>query len=193
MRLGLALFFFGLIAHAESMVNFSYKDGEVRDMIANYSKLSGKKFVVDPSVRGRADILNDQKVSLDEAFALMSSALALNGFAITLQGDTYVVQTARNVQRSYLQVTSELPAMKPERMVSYLYTTKFLPAQTINQNLRILASKDGEIIPVGANKILLTDWASNLHRISQTLAMIDRADTKLEPKPAKSAKASTTD
>jgi type II secretory pathway component GspD/PulD (secretin) len=181
-------------AHAEKMVDFEFKGKDVLAMIEQYSTLSGKKFVIDPSVRGKADILPQGKVSLDEAYALMSTALAVNGIAISEQEGTLVVQPARNIQRSLLQVTSELPALKPERMVTYVYTPKFLTADTINKNLRILASKDGEIIPVG-NKMIFTDWVTNIHRIYQTLALIDRSDTKMTPPKVvgKKAKSPTQD
>jgi type II secretory pathway component GspD/PulD (secretin) len=180
----LFIFVVGLIfataAQAEKMVDFYYKDAPLSEVIETYAKLSGKKFVVDPSVRGKADILNRERVPLSEALNLMSSALAVNGFAISDQQGTYVVMSARNVQRSFLPVTDTLPALKPERMVSFVYTGKHVTADDLNKELRVLASKDGEIVPIG-NKLIFTDWVSNVHRIHKTLELVDRPDYKPGP------------
>lgn len=172
---------FSLLAHAELKVDFAFKNGDISAMIQRYAELSKTKFIVDPVVRGKADILVPEKVTLEEAYNLLSSALALNGVAISIQDGTYVVKTARNIQRDLIPVSTELPAPKPERMVSYIYTTKHVSAQDLNMSLRILASKDGEIIPIGNNKIMFTDWTSSIHRIHRTLAILDTADYKAAP------------
>ena len=187
--------FLAVQVHAETLVDFAFKNAELKSMIEQYSKLTKTKFVIDPAVRGKADIITQNKVSPEEAFALLSSALAVNGYALSEQEGTYVVVTARNVQRSLIPVTDQLPALKPERMVAYIYTTKYMSASALNMSMRVLASKDGEIVAVGENKLMMTDWVSNIHRINQTLAMVDRADTKFDAKitnPGKKSKPTVT-
>src|SRR5688500_1783258 len=100
-------------------MNFNKK--EISKINETYSKASVQKFVVDPGVRGMASIFLPEPVTLEEVFNQLSTALAINGFAISKQGDTMVVQSARNIQRSLNEVSTERPSIKPERMYTWVY------------------------------------------------------------------------
>jgi type II secretory pathway component GspD/PulD (secretin) len=171
------------VANAVDKISMNFNNEELTKIIEIYSKASGQKFIIDPSVRGKISILLQDPVTLDEAFNYLSSALAVNGFAISKQGDTMVIRAARNIQRDYIEVSAEKPTMKPERMYTWIYNVKNVPATSIFNNLRILTSKDGEIaVNVNTNQIVFTDWASNLNRVSDILKEIDK---KIDPSTAK--------
>lgn len=162
-------------ANAAEKLKMSFQNEELGKIIQAYSKASGQKFIVDPSVRGRISIFQPEAVPLEEAFNQLSSALALNGFAISKQGDTMLIRSARNVQRDLIEVSTEKPSLKPERMYTWVYTVMNLQASAINRDLRILSSKDGEMsVLASTNQIIITDWVSNLHRISEILKQIDK-------------------
>lgn len=175
----LAVFMFATAAMAQSKSDVKIKmyflNEELVKVIDFYSKSSGQKMILDPNVRGKVSILVSDELTLDEAFNQLSSALALNGYAISKQGDTMVIASARNVQRSLVEVSAERPNLKPERMVTWVYTVKNLPADAINRDLRILCSKDGEMsVNMSKNQLIFTDWASNLNRIADLLKEIDK-------------------
>ena len=162
-------------AFASDKFNMSFKDEELTKVIETYSKKSGQKFVIDPSVRGKVTILISDPVSKEEAFNHLSTALAVNGFAISTQGDAMVIRSARTLTRANIEVVSELPAIEPERMISWVYTAKHIPAETINREIRMLLSKDGEMgVVTDTNQILFSDWISTLHRVDQILKKIDQ-------------------
>ena len=181
-------------APAKTM-KFHFQNAEITDIIASYAKASGQKFIVDPSVRGKASILNPKETSLTEAFALLSSALAVNNFAISEQGDTMVVQSARNTQRSLVPLYKELPDLKPERMATMVFELKYASAEEVNKRLRILPSRDGELTPYEpSNKIFVTDWVSNIHRIAAIINEIDQpAQDTTRALPAKAKEKADTD
>lgn len=165
-------------AAPSSTVKLNVKNEELLTIIEIYAKASGQKFVIDPSVRGKISILNQEPVTIEEAFNQISSALAINGFAISKQGDVMVIRSARNIQRDLVEVTTELPALKPERMVTWIATVKNIPATSVNRDLRIFPSKDGEMnLNVSGNQIIFTDYVSNLHRIAEILKEIDKPIT----------------
>jgi type II secretory pathway component GspD/PulD (secretin) len=160
---------------AEKTLKFHFDNAELKDIIAAYAKASGQKFVIDPSVKGKASILNTKDTSITEAFALLSSALAVNSFAISEQGDTMIVESARTAERSLIPLYKELPDLKPERMASMVFELKFVSADEINKRLRILPSKDGEMTPYQpTNKLFVTDWVSNIRRIAEIINEIDQ-------------------
>lgn len=168
---------------ASAQVKFSYNNEEISKIIEGYSKISKQKFIIDPGVRGKATITASDDVSVEEAFNLLSSALALNGYGISKQGDVMTVRNARNLSRDLIETHTTLPALKPERMVTYIFTLKNIPASQVNRELRILPSKDGEMSIYDArNQIIMSDWVSNIHRVD---ALMKQIDQPLDPKLAK--------
>ena len=171
----LTFFFSCSWSRAEEKMKMYFKNEELIQIIELYAKASKQKFVVDANVRGRVSIFLPEAVTLTDAFNQLSSALAVNGLAISRQGDTMVIQSARNIQRNYIEVSSEVPALKPERMYTWVYQPKNTTADRLNRDLRILSSKDGEMsVNSSTNQLILTDWVSNLNRINELLKQIDR-------------------
>jgi general secretion pathway protein D len=170
-----ALFVFSLTAIAEEKMKMNYSNEEITKIIEAYAKASGQKFIVDTTVRGKITILNPSEISLEEAYSQMSSALALNGFAIVKQGNVSVVRNARSAQRDNLQVyTNEVPPAQPDRMVTWIVTLKNVPAGEINRSIRMLTSAYGEMaILEKKNQLIFTDWTSNIQRISEVISKLD--------------------
>lgn len=162
-------------ALAEDKIKMNFNNEEVTKMIEVYAKATGQKFVVDSSVRGKATILLPESVSAEEAFNQLSSALAVNGFGMSKQGDTILVKSARNIQRDLIEVSTQKPSLKPERMYTWVYTVKNVQADNLNKELRILLSKDGELaVNSSANQLIFTDWTSNLNRVAELMKEIDK-------------------
>ncbi len=162
-------------ASAEDKMKMSYSNEELPKIIEAYAKASGQKFVIDPTVRGKVTILNPDQISLEEAFNQLSAALALNGFAIVKQGDLMIVRNARSAQRDLLEVYLAKPPMRPERMVTYIYTVKNYPASEILRQVRVFTSSYGEVSAnENTNQLIFGDWSSNLNRVDEILKEIDR-------------------
>lgn len=132
-------------------------------------------------MRGKISIFNPQPVNIEEAFNQLSSALAVNGIALNKEGDVYMVRQARMAQRGLIETGPEVPALKPEKMFTWVLALKNTSASDIMKEIRILSSKDGEITAhLATNQLVITDWVSSLHRIRDILAQLDK------PQPRKS-------
>jgi type II secretory pathway component GspD/PulD (secretin) len=166
--------FLSTMAWAESTINFNYRDAEMSKVLEDYAKASGQKFIIDPSTRGKVTIINKDPITVAEAFNQLSSAMALNGCGISTQEDKMIVQQARSVQRNLLEVTTDLPSIHPTRMLTWVVNLKYVSADEVNRQLRILTSKDGELVPFAhSNQLFITDWTPNLVRISRILKTLD--------------------
>ena len=112
----------------------------------------------------------------------LSSALAVHGYAISKQENTFVIRGARHAQRDLIEVSTEVPALKPERMVSWVITLKYISAKTILKEMRNLPSRDGEMnLSSQSNQIVFTDWSGNLNRVAELLKQLDKpVDSKLQ-------------
>jgi len=163
----------------DNHLKFNYNNTDLAKVIEDYAKASGQRFIFESSLKGKVTIINPQRISTDEAFAQLSTALATNGYGVSNQGEVLLVQQARSIQRNFIGIGNVLPPMRPERMFTWVIELKHADADRINRELRILTSKDGELVPVSAtNQILVTDWLSNLHRIQQIIEAVDRPASK---------------
>lgn len=165
-------------AHAEQKIAAYYVNEEITKIIDIYSKASGQKFVVDSVVRGKISILNNEDIALPEFFNQLSTALALNGFAIVTLDNTMVVRNARSAQRDYLEVSEKVPSLQPQRLYTWIYTPKHVSAAEVQKDLRLLTSSYGEMSAMpGTNQLVVTDWTPNIVRISEMLKTLDRPVT----------------
>ena len=160
-------------AFAKNAVNF--KNEEITALIEMYSKASGQKFVVDSTVRGKIALLNQSEISNDEFFNQLSAGLAVNGFAIIKQGDIMIVRNARSAQRDFLETSTVVPSIHPTRMYTWIYNPKYMSAQVISKDIRMLSSSYGELASSPeTNQLIVTDWTPNIVRIAEMLKQLDR-------------------
>lgn len=178
----------GVWSPPEKTFAFNFRDAPLTKVVEYYSNQTGQKFVIDSSLTAtvKVTIVQSKRVAPAEAFNLLSASLALSGVAISNRDGTYVLASARSMERSYIPVVSELPPLQPERLVTWVINLKHADATSVMQQLRILASKDGEVVTYGQSRLMITDWVSNLYRVKELIAQIDKAsDTPPAPAPAK--------
>jgi len=182
-RINLLVFavFVGCFAHAsESSMEMNFKEKEVIEIIEAYRKSSGEKFIIDPDVRGKITILSEGKVPLPEAFHILSSALAVRGYAILKKDGFLLVRNARSASKDLVETSEYLPeSPKPERLFTWVVKVQHLNAEQFEKNLRNLISRDGNFfIDSGRNQMVVTDYLSTLYRIRDLLKFWDKPATK---------------
>jgi hypothetical protein len=70
-----------------------------------------------------------------------------------------VVRPSRAAQRSAIEVTTQLPALQPERMVTWIVTLQNVGADEINRQFRNITTKDGDINSFTRNnQLIITDY-----------------------------------
>jgi general secretion pathway protein D len=174
-----------LSAQAADKIKFDYKYNELRTIISDYSKASGKKIIIDSSLYGSVSILNPSEITIEDAYNQLSEALSINGYAIVTNGDQLTIKNARSAQRDNLAVVTELPTEKPQRLVTWVIDLKNSSAGQVMRELRMLTSYYGEIsINSKTNQLIITDWTSNLQRVK---ALLQKIDVPADPKVAKFA------
>lgn len=172
---GLIVLLVSITTLAEEKIKMDFKNQDIDVILKHYAVASGQKFVIDSTVRGKITILSPNEVSLEEAYNQLSEALAVNGFAIIKNGDWLTVKNARSAQRDNIQVSSELPAAKPQRMATWVINLKNISAQDVMRELRVLTSSYGEMTTnTQNNQLIITDWTSNLQRVAELIKQIDK-------------------
>lgn len=79
----------------KTTVRLDFRNANVDNVIAFYSKTSGITIVKDPALTGTITLTSAKAVPLTEAFQILSSTLKLKNFEIVKEGNLLVIQQVR--------------------------------------------------------------------------------------------------
>lgn len=154
--------------------SFDYPNAEITDVIKAISQLTGKNFIVDPAVRGKITIIAPSQITVAEAYKAFLSALAINGMTVVPSGSFLKIKTARNAQRDSIETFSGEYFPNTDQMITRIIKLKYISADEVNKNLRILPSKEGEMVSYPqTNSIIISDYGSNIERVMKIIQEID--------------------
>lgn len=154
--------------------SFDYPNADVADVIKAISELTGKNFIVDPAVRGKITIIAPSRITVAEAYKAFLSALAINGLAVVPGDGFYKIKQARAAQRDNIDTFSGAYYPTSDQMITRIIKLKYISADEVNKQLRILTSKDGELVPyTPTNSLIVSDYGANMDRIMKILEQLD--------------------
>ncbi|MGE4132454.1 MAG: type II secretion system secretin GspD [Bdellovibrionales bacterium] len=154
--------------------SFDYPNADIADVIKAISELTGRNFIVDPQVRGKITIIAPSRITVAEAYKAFLSALAINGLAVVPGDGFYKIKQARAAQRDNLETFSGAYYPTADQMITRIIKLKYISADEVNKQLRILASTNGELVPyTPTNSIIVSDYGANMDRIMKILEQLD--------------------
>lgn len=154
--------------------SFDYPNADIADVIKAISELTGKNFIVDPQVRGKITIIAPSQITVAEAYRAFLSALAINGLTVVPSGAFLKIKTARNAQRDSIETYSGDYFPNSDQMITRIIKLKYISADEVNKNLRILPSKDGEMVHYPpTNSIIISDYGANVERVMKIIDQLD--------------------
>lgn len=154
--------------------SFDYPNANIEDVIKAISELTGKNFIVDPQVRGKITIIAPSRITVAEAYKAFLSALAINGLAVVPGDGFYKIKQARVAQRDNIDTFSGAYYPTSDQMITRIIKLKYISADEVNKQLRILTSKDGELVPyTPTNSLIVSDYGANMDRIMKILEQLD--------------------
>lgn len=179
-----------LLEHAprppNAMVTLSLENADLPELVRTISEMTGKRFVVASSPKGfQATVVSPQQVTVGEAYQVFLSVLAADHLTVVPHGRFLKIVDAQDaVHLAPIRSDAE-GAPAEERFITYVHRVAHVSADEVASGvLSKLASHDGSVIAYG-NVLLITDTASNVHRLLQVLSEIDVAQAEdkvwLEP------------
>jgi general secretion pathway protein D len=154
--------------------SFDYPNADIADVIKAISELTGKNFIVDPGVRGKITIIAPSRITVAEAYKAFLSALAINGLAVVPGDGFYKIKQARAAQRDNIDTFSGPYYPTSDQMITRIIKLKYISADEVNKQLRILTSKDGELVPyTPTNSLIVSDYGANMDRIMKIIEQLD--------------------
>lgn len=178
---GLLLAFWLLGAQAEQRFEVNFENTEIDLFIESVGRITGTNFVIDPRVRGTLTVRSAQPLAADDVYALALAQLRANGYAAVELDDGSVKilpDQAARTEPLPVEVDDGAPA-KPGAGDTVATRVFAVRGGNLDQLLGIVRplmdARVGVATPYPASNLLVvTDWRSNLSRIGQLLARLDR-------------------
>ncbi|MDH4285412.1 MAG: type II secretion system secretin GspD, partial [Gallionellaceae bacterium] len=165
------------ISAAEEKISLNFVNADIEEVIRAVSRITGHNFLVDPRVKGTINITSSTPIPSALAYDILLSALRLQGFAsVESNGVTKIMPEAD----AKLHIESADGARSEgDRLVTRVYSLKYESAAQLVPVLRPLIAPNNVVIAYpGSNTLVVTDYASNLKRISQIVEAIDHPSTE---------------
>ena len=158
-------------------ITMNFDNADIRVVIKFISELTGKNFIIDDKVKGTTTIISPSKISIVEAYRVFESILEVKGYTAVPAGKVIKIvpsQTAR-AKDILTKTGKELPKEeKKDRIITQIIPLDHASATELRGLLKPLMSKTSSLVAYQeTNTMILTDYASNIHRLIRIINEID--------------------
>lgn len=167
-------------------------DTEIREIIKQISKATGKNFLIDDKVRGKITILSEKKMTTDEAYQAFLSALEVLGFTVVNgPGDLIKIIPLKDALNNPLPIYKD-DSPFTDSYITRLISLKNVSALDIASVVKPLISKEGNLFAYPAtNTLIVTDSGTNIDRLLKIIKEMDTQgpEQQMDMVPVKNATA----
>lgn len=162
-------------ARGNERVSLDFRDIELADLIQTISELTGRNFIYDETVRGRATIISPDPMTLDQAYHLFLTVLSIKGFTVVPAGRVNKIVPLRDAKENNLPIMRQDERFPPDQHVTRVVQLRTADATAIATTvLAPLISKTSSVVPYPpGNALIITDNAANIERLVRIIEQLD--------------------
>jgi general secretion pathway protein D len=161
----------------DALITMDFQDADLNVVIKFMGELTGKNFLVSDPLRGKVTIISPKKITVREAYKVFESVLEMNGYTAVPGDDAIKIIPSAVARQSGLEIREgkEAKALIPEdRMITQIIPLEHASADEVRNLFASSVSKEGMIISYKpTNHLVITDRASNIHRLLRIIEQID--------------------
>jgi general secretion pathway protein D len=164
------------------LVSIDFNNVDLNVLIKFISELTGKNFVIDQRVKGKATIISPSKITVEEAYKVFESVLEVHGFTTVQAGKIIKIVPSPDARSKNIETRlKEGSGEAVDKIVTQLIPLKYATASEIKKLFAPLVSKSSIILDYPpTNTLIVTDVYSNIKRLTKILEAIDILKTGLE-------------
>jgi general secretion pathway protein D len=155
-------------------VALDFDDVDIRLFIRVMSELTGKNFIIDNNVTGKVTVLSPKKLTIQQAFDVFKSVLAVNGFALVESEEAIKIVPSQHISGYELPVYSNKIPRPEDQFITQIMPLKYLDAQTLLPVIKPLLARQGSVFAIPSGDLLIvTDSKANVRKVSEILDQVD--------------------
>lgn len=156
---------------------WNLQDADIKIVVEEVSRVTGKNFVLDPSVTGKITMISAKDLDAAETYQVFLSALQVLGYAAIPTGS--VIKLVPDAQSRHMSGEVDDGKAKGDVVVARVIPLKFVSAAQIVPSLRSMVSPNGHLTAYGpSNSLIIADRAINAERIAQIVGKLDVEDAE---------------
>ncbi|MBI2974986.1 MAG: type II secretion system secretin GspD [Deltaproteobacteria bacterium] len=151
------------------------QDADIKDVIKQISKATGRNFIIDDKIKGKITIISERPMTREEAYQTFLSALEVAGYTI-VKGPAGVIKIVplKDATRS------PIPTHVDSTPVTDMFITRLIPLQNISavemsNAIKPLISAEANLFAYPAtNTLIITDSGTNIDRLMKIIKELDQ-------------------
>lgn len=161
----------------EPFVNFNFEQVELGTLIGLVGQQTGKRFAMDTTVTGRVSVITREKIPQKEVFPLFIAVLEGSGYTVVERDSTYHVRKLLGEDPLEAPVIGADQELSGVGLITRVLKLEHIRATDLKPLLEpmVRQAKLGSLSAFApTNHLIVTDTASNLKRIEELIAELDR-------------------
>ena len=158
-------------------VNFNFDQVEIRVLVRLAGEMTGRRFVVDDSVKGRVTVVTPDRVPLAEVYPLLQSILESSGYTLVERADgTHVLPLAKNGM-GVAPVVLEGDTNRPSGLLTKVIKVSHVSVTELKKlfDPMIRGGKDGAVAAFPeTGHLILPDTAENIREAERIVTELDK-------------------
>jgi general secretion pathway protein D len=157
-------------------VTLDFRNVELTELILIISELTGKNFLYDETVQGKATIISPDSMTLDAAYQLFLTVLNVKGYTVVPSGNTNKIVSLKSAKESSLPIVFNDKGKSTEQVITRVFRLKYLDvgivAQTVLFPLMPATANVAAYSP--GNSLIITDTGTNIERLAKIIRELDQ-------------------
>ncbi|CAM4443052.1 MAG: Type 3 secretion system secretin [Legionella sp.] len=152
---------------------WNLRNADIRAVIAEVSRVTGKNFVIDPRVQGKISIVSSTPMSSHELYQVFLSVLQVSGYAAIPSGE--IIKIIPNIDA---KTQSSDPRTRPrgDDMMVAVVPVHYVPAEQLVPVLRPLMPQWSSVSAYGpSNMLILSGRANNINSLATIIKQVDNS------------------
>ncbi len=154
---------------------WNLRNADIRAVIAEVSRVTGKNFLIDPRVQGKISIIASTPMSNKELYQVFLSMLQVSGYSAIPNGNIIKIIPTIDARTLSPDSLSQLkhPPIGDDMMVQVI-PIQYVPAEQLVPVLRPLMPQWSSISAYGpSNMLILSGRANNIRQLADIIGQVD--------------------
>lgn len=154
---------------------WNLRNADIRAVIAEVSRVTGKNFLIDPRVQGKISIVSSTPMSNKELYQVFLSMLQVSGYSAIPSGE--VIKIIPNIDARTLSPDTLSQLKNPPRgddMMVQVIPVQYVPSEQLVPVLRPLMPQWSSVSAYSpSNMLILSGRASNIRQLANIIKQVD--------------------
>jgi general secretion pathway protein D len=161
----------------EQLISMSFREADLDYVLDFFSRATGYTIVKDAEIEARVTIISQRDISVDQAFSVLNSILAIKGYATIVNDRIVKVVPLENAKQENMEIrvgSDPAEIESTETIVTQIMPLSSANAAQIAKDLKDLIPKYGVMIAhTQSNTLIITATSSNIKRFAQIVRELD--------------------